>query len=102
MAVELQKKSLSFIISKETLDDLYFKKLTTDIPKMNATRGIECSSTFSSHCLNGAVRDARRAGRRFRPAHVITCGPHTGLSSMFLQRKGSQSRTDHMIKPIIS
>ena len=36
-----------------------------------------------------------------RPAHAITYGPHTGLSSMVLQRKGSQGRTGHMISKFI-
>ena len=45
-----------------------------------------------------AVRFCSRAVRLFLgPARANAYGPHTGLSSMVLQRKRSQGRTGHMI-----
>ena len=45
-----------------------------------------------------AVRVCSRAVRLFfRPR---SAGPYTGLSSMVLQRKGSQGRTSHLITDV--
>ena len=49
-----------------------------------------------------AVRFCSRAVRLFSdPACANAYGPHTGLSSMVLQRKRSRGRSSHLIKQVI-
>ena len=60
-------------------------------------------TNFREVLTREAVRFCSRAVRLFSgPARANAYGPHTGLSSMVLQRKRSQGRTGHIITLLMS
>ena len=69
-------------------------------PSSNAMSNLE--TDFLEVLTREAVRFCSRAVRPFSdPARANAYGPHTGLSSMVLQRKRFQGRTGHMITRVI-